>query len=68
MYKSSQLGVYRYEEEREYSIERGISRFRVWIQRMGKHGMFQEPNYMLFYIRNIFYIFYSGRIPFHPWM
>ena len=36
-------------------MERRISRFRVWIQEMGKHMMFREPSCMLFYPCNIFY-------------
>ena len=36
-------------------MEGGISQFKVWIQEIGKHEMFWEPNCMLFYLFNIFY-------------
>ena len=45
----------RCEEEREYPVKRGVSRFKVWIQGMWKHEMFREPNCMLFYLCIIFY-------------
>ena len=32
-----------------------VLRFKVWIQGIGKHEMFQEPNYMLFYLCKILY-------------
>ena len=37
-------------------MEQEISRFRVWVQGMRKHEMFEEPNCMLFYLCNIFYL------------
>ena len=44
-------------------MEQWISRFRIWIQGMGKHKMFWDSNCMVFYLCNIFYHIMEGEKP-----